>query len=75
MAGKVLKTNAKITPERVEEALNIRDRLLIELFVSVLDEKLIIERPILKERLANLIELSKHDDELNETLHALINKL
>jgi len=75
MAGKALKTDAKITPERVEEALDIRDRLIIELLVSVLDEKLVIERPILKERLANLVELSNHDDELKETIHALVNKL
>lgn len=75
MASKALKTDAKITPERLEEALNVRDRLIIELLVSVLDEKLVIERPILKERVANLIELSDHDDELKETIHALVNKL
>lgn len=65
----------KIHEERLAEALDARDRLIIELLVSVLDEKLVIERPILKERLANLIELSDHDDQLKETLHALINKL
>lgn len=73
--GKTLNLNAKIAPERLEEALTIRDRLIIELLVIVLDEKLVIERPILRERLANLISLSDHDDELKETLHALVNKL
>lgn len=72
--GKALKTG-KIAPERVEEALQIRDRLIIELLVTVLDEKLVIEKPILHERLANLIELAGHDDELKDTLHALVNKL
>ncbi|MBB5148431.1 MULTISPECIES: phosphate-starvation-inducible protein PsiE [Ureibacillus] len=75
MGSKALNTNAKITPERVDEALDIRDRLIIELLVSVLDEKQVIERHILKERLANLIQLSDHDDELKETIHALVNKL
>ena len=65
----------KIAPERVDEALQVRDRLIIELLVKVLDEKLVIERPILKERLANLVELSDNDDELKETIHALINQL
>ncbi|MFJ8519898.1 phosphate-starvation-inducible protein PsiE [Lysinibacillus xylanilyticus] len=65
----------KITPERLEEALNVRDRLTIELLVQVLDEKLVIERPVLRERVANLVDLSDHDEELKETIHAVINKL
>jgi len=69
------KKDAKITPERLEEALNVRDRLIIELLVKVLDEKLIIERPVLRERLGNLVELADHDAELKETLHAVIDKL
>ncbi|WP_409367378.1 phosphate-starvation-inducible protein PsiE [Lysinibacillus sp. 38-6] len=69
------KKDAKITPERLEEALNVRDRLIIELLVKVLDEKLIIERPVLRERLGNLVELADHDAELKETLHAVINEL
>ncbi|MBD8027661.1 phosphate-starvation-inducible protein PsiE [Ureibacillus sp. Re31] len=73
--GKSLKTDAKITPERVDEALAIRNNLIIELLVNVLDEKLVIERHILRERLANLIELANYDDELTETLHGVINKL
>lgn len=73
--SKALKTDAKIHEDRLAEALDARDRLIIELLVSVLDEKLVIERPILKERLANLVELSQHDDDLKETIHALINKL
>lgn len=75
MASSSLKKDAKITPERVEEALKIRDSLIIELLVNVLDEKLIIERHILKERLANLVELADHDAELKETIHGIINKL
>ena len=71
----VSNANAKITPERLEEALNARDRLIIELLVHVLDEKLVIERPVLRERLGNLVQLSDHDAELKETLQALINKL
>ncbi len=67
--------DAKITPERLEEALNVRDRLIIELLVQVLDEKLVIERPVLRERLGNLVDLSQHDAELKETIHAVINKL
>ncbi|MFJ7954412.1 phosphate-starvation-inducible protein PsiE [Lysinibacillus sp. NPDC096418] len=66
---------AKITPERLEEALNARDRLIIELLVNVLDEKLVIERPVLRERLGNLVQLSDHDAELKETLQGVINKL
>ncbi|MDD1501356.1 MULTISPECIES: phosphate-starvation-inducible protein PsiE [unclassified Lysinibacillus] len=65
----------KITPERLEEALNVRDRLIIELLVQVLDEKLVIERPVLRERVANLVDLSDYDEELKETIHAVINKL
>lgn len=64
-----------ITESRLEEALNVRDRLIIELLVQVLDEQLVIERPILRERVENLVELSDHDNELKETLYALINKL
>ena len=76
MAGsKAIKENAKITPERVDEALTIRDRLIIELLLSVLDEKLIIERHILKERLANLVELADYDAELKETLHGIVAKM
>ncbi|MFJ7734292.1 phosphate-starvation-inducible protein PsiE [Lysinibacillus sp. NPDC097231] len=67
--------DANITPERLEEALNVRDRLIIELLVQVLDEKLVIERPVLRERLGNLVDLSQHDAELKETIHAVINKL
>ncbi|KOY80064.1 phosphate-starvation-inducible protein PsiE [Lysinibacillus macroides] len=73
--AKSAKSDAKITPERLEEALNVRDRLIIELLVQVLDEKLVIERPVLRERLGNLVGLSEHDAELKETLYALINKL
>ena len=64
-----------IAPERVEEALLIQNRMLIELFVQVLDEQLVIERPILHERLENFIELSNHDRELKDTLHGLTEKL
>ncbi|EFI66229.1 phosphate-starvation-inducible protein PsiE [Lysinibacillus sp. HST-98] len=73
--AKAAKTDAKITPERLEEALNVRDRLIIELLVQVLDEKLVIERPVLRERLGNLVDLADHDAELKETIHAVINKL
>ena len=73
--AKSAKSDAKITPERLEEALNVRDRLILELLVQVLDEKLVIERPVLRERLGNLVDLSDHDAELQETLHAVINKL
>ncbi|WP_223553731.1 phosphate-starvation-inducible protein PsiE [Lysinibacillus sphaericus] len=72
--AKAAKTG-KITQERLEEALNVRDRLIIELLVQVLDEKLVIERPVLRERVANLVDLSDHDEELKETIHAVINKL
>ncbi|MCY1457990.1 hypothetical protein D9M71_753300 [compost metagenome] len=73
--AKAAKTDAKITPERLEEALNVRDRLIIELLVQVLDEKLVIERPVLRERLGNHVDLADHDAELKETIHAVINKL
>lgn len=73
--AKSAKADAKITPERLEEALNVRDRLIIELLVQVLDEKLVIERPVLRERLGNLVDLADHDAELKETIHAVINKL
>ena len=73
MAKKVKVGN--ITESRLEEALNVRDRLIIELLVKVLDEQLVIERPILRERVENLVELSDYDDELKETLYALVNKL
>ena len=74
MAG-IDTSNAKITESRLEEALNTRDRMIIELLVQVLDEQLVIERPILRERLSNLIKLSNHDEELKETTQALVNKL
>ncbi|MEK5080968.1 phosphate-starvation-inducible protein PsiE [Solibacillus sp. FSL W7-1436] len=65
----------KINPDRVEEALLIQNRMLIELFVQVLHEQLVIERPVLHERLENLIELSDNDRDLKDTLHALTQKL
>lgn len=64
-----------IAPERVEEALHVQNRMIIELLVQVLDEQLVIERPILHERLSNLIELSNSDRELKDTLHGLTQKL
>ena len=73
--AKIDTSNAKITESRLEEALNVRDRMIIELLVKVLDEQLVIERPILRERLGNLIKLSNHDEELKETVQALVNKL
>lgn len=73
--AKSAKTDAKITPERLEEALVVRDRLIIELLVQVLDEKPVIERPVLRERVGNLVDLSSYDAELKETIHAVINKL
>ena len=73
--AKIDTSNAKITESRLEEALNVRDRMIIELLVQVLDEQLVIERPILRERLSNLIKLSKYDEELKETTQALVNKL
>ena len=74
MAG-IDTSGAKITESRLEEALDVRDRMIIELLVKVLDEQLVIERPILRERLGNLIRLSNHDEELKETVQALVNKL
>jgi len=74
MAG-IDTSKAQITESRLEEALNVRDRMIIELLVQVLDEQLVIERPILRERLSNLIKLSNHDEELKETTQALVNKL
>ncbi|MEK5185612.1 phosphate-starvation-inducible protein PsiE [Solibacillus sp. FSL W7-1324] len=65
----------KVNPDRVEEALLIQNRMLIELFVQVLHEQLVIERPVLHERLENLIELSDNDRDLKDTLHALTQKL
>lgn len=73
MAKKI--KEGKITESRVQEALDIRDRLIIELLVKVLDEKLVIERPILRERLSNFVELGEYDEELKDTLYAIINKL
>jgi len=73
MAKKI--KEGKITESRVQEALDIRDRLIIELLVKVLDEKLIIERPILRERISNFVELGDYDEELKDTLYAIINKL
>ncbi len=75
MGSKVQKLDAKIIPERLEEALVERDRLVLQIIISVLDEQQILERHILKERVANLIELADHDDDLKETVHALINKI
>ena len=65
----------KITESRVEEGLAIRDRLVIELLVHVLDEQLVVERHILQERLSNLVDLSSYDEELKDTVRALIMKL
>lgn len=64
-----------ITESRLEEALDVRDRLIIELLVQVLHEQLVIERPVLRERLDNLIDLSDYDEDLKQTLFALIHKL
>ncbi|HWL23951.1 MAG TPA: phosphate-starvation-inducible protein PsiE [Ureibacillus sp.] len=75
MGSKVQKLDAKIVPERLQEGLLERDRLILQIIISVLDEKQILERHILKERVANLIELADHDADLKETLHALINKI
>ena len=74
MAG-IDTSKAQITESRLQEALNVRDRMIIELLVQVLDEQLVIERPILRERLSNLIKLSNYDEELKETTQALVNKL
>lgn len=75
MGSKVQRLDAKITPERLDEALLERDRLVLQIIISVLDEQKILERHTLKERVANLIELSTHDEDLKETIHALINKI
>lgn len=64
-----------ITEGRLDEGLRIRNELFIELIAQVLHEQLVIERPILHERMANLVDLSDYDDELKDTLYALINKL
>lgn len=65
----------KITESRVEEGLAIRDRLVIETLVHVLDEQLVVERHILQERLSNLVDLASYDEELKDTVRALIMKL
>lgn len=65
----------KITESRVAEGLEIRDRLVIETLVHVLDEQLVVERHILQERLSNLVDLSSYDEELKDTVRALIMKL
>ena len=65
----------KITESRLQEAMAIRNEVFIELIAQVLHEKLVIERPILHERMENLVELADHDQELKETLYALIKKL
>lgn len=65
----------KITESRVAEGLEIRDRLVIETLVHVLDEQLVVERHILQERVSNLVDLSSYDEELKDTVRALIMKL
>ncbi len=75
MGSKVQKLDAKVVPERLEQGLLERDRLILQIIISVLDEKQILERHILKERVANLIELSEHDEDLKETIHALLNRI
>lgn len=65
----------KITESRLEEAKAIRNEVFIELIAQVLHEQLVIERPILHERMENLVELANYDEELTETLYALIKKL
>lgn len=65
----------KITESRLQEAMVIRNEVFIELIAQVLHEKLVIERPILHERMENLVELANYDEELTETLYALIKKL
>ena len=65
----------KITESRLQEAMAIRNEVFIELIAQVLHEKLVIERPILHERMENLVELANYDQELTETLYALIKKL
>lgn len=68
-------SGAKIHEERLEEAIDMRDRLFLKLLVEVLDEKLIIEKPILRERLTNLNLLSDYDADLKDTVQALINSI
>ena len=65
----------KITESRLQEAKAIRTELFIQLIAQVLHEKLVIERPILHERMENLVELANYDEEFTETLYALIKKL
>ena len=65
----------KITESRLQEAMAVRNEVFIELIAQVLHEQLVIERPILHERMENLVELADHDQELKETLYALIKKL
>ncbi len=65
----------KITESRLQEAMAIRNEVFIELIAQVLHEQLVIERPILHERMENLVELADYDQELKETLYALIKKL
>ena len=65
----------KITESRLQEAMAIRNEVFIELIAQVLHEKLVIEKPILHERMENLVELANYDEELAETLYALIKKL
>ena len=65
----------KIAESRLQEAMAIRNEVFIELIAQVLHEKLVIERPILHERMENLVELANYDQELTETLYALIKKL
>ena len=65
----------KITESRLQEAMAIRNEVFIELIAQVLHEQLVIERPILHERMENLVELANYDEELTETLYALIIKL
>lgn len=65
----------KITESRLQEAMAIRNEVFIELIAQVLHEQLVIERPILHERMENLVELANYDEELTETLYALIKKL
>jgi hypothetical protein len=68
-------SNAKITESRLEEALDVRDRMIIELLIQVLDEKLVIEKPVLRERLTNFNLLADRDAELKDTIQALINNI
>ncbi|OCS90624.1 phosphate-starvation-inducible protein PsiE [Caryophanon latum] len=65
----------KITESRLEEGLTVRNNLVIETLVQVLDEQLVVERHILQERLSNLVDLSKYDEELKDTVRALIMKM